>query len=118
VNELPDHVAGVRADVADELDHAGVQLALDSRHSRGEPLGDGRRAVDHAAVDRIDEEQLLLGAERERRALAKGVLGDSGHVIPIPRNPEVSSLVMYSRHDSSPPIPGRSVANTAVQRSG
>jgi hypothetical protein len=50
-----------------------VQLALDRPVDRADPLLDGRRGVDLRAGERVDEEQLLLDADRERRAGSEAV---------------------------------------------
>jgi len=71
--EREDGLAGAATDVRDQLDLAGVQLPLDGALDRPEPLQYGRRGVDLPSRDRIDEKQLLLDADRERRLRAKGV---------------------------------------------
>jgi hypothetical protein len=50
-----------------------VQLALDRPIDRPDALLDGRRGVDLRAGERVDEEQLLLDADRERRAGSEAV---------------------------------------------
>ena len=65
-----------RADVGDQLNLAGVQLALDPPAGGAHALEHGRRGVDLGAGHRVDEEQLLLDAEREVFASAKGVVRD------------------------------------------
>ncbi len=57
-------LAGGRADVGDQLDLRGVQLALDFAGDGPEPALHGGRGVDLATAERIDEEQLLLDADR------------------------------------------------------
>ena len=60
--ERVDRLAGAVADVGDELELAGVQLALDRPVDRPDALLDGGRGVDLRAGERVDEEQLLLDA--------------------------------------------------------
>jgi hypothetical protein len=52
-----------------------VELALDRAVDRAEPFLDRCRGVRLVSGDRVDEEQLLFDAERERLSGAEGVVG-------------------------------------------
>jgi hypothetical protein len=66
--EQADRLGGVAAHVGDELDLAGMQLALNGPLHRAEALLHRLRRVHLASCQRIDQEQLLLDAQRERHA--------------------------------------------------
>src|SRR6185503_17729134 len=71
--ERPDRLAGAVADVRDQLDLARVQLALDGAVDRAEPVEDRPGGVRLPTGDGVDEEQLLLDADRERVPRPEGV---------------------------------------------
>jgi hypothetical protein len=54
-----------------------VELALHRAAHVTDPLLDGRRRVDLRPGDRVDEEQLLLDADREGLARPESVLAQS-----------------------------------------
>jgi hypothetical protein len=64
--ELGDSLADVVAHTAHQLHLAGVQLQLKRPGDGGGALDDSRRGVGLPARERVDEEQLLLDADRER----------------------------------------------------
>ena len=81
LSELADRRADAHVDVGDQLDLAGVELTLDVAVARAQPGQHGGGGICLAAADRVDEEQFLLDAERERLSAAKLVLERSvgGH---------------------------------------
>ena len=68
---VPTASPAVRADVGDQLDLAGVQLALDRAVDRPEPLEHGAPTRRSARRDRVDEEQLLLDARARSRGWSR-----------------------------------------------
>ena len=75
--ERVDRLRRAGADVGDELELARVELALHRAAHVTDPLLDRRRRVDLRAGDRVDEEQLLLDADREGLARPEGVVAQS-----------------------------------------
>ena len=69
--QLGDGLGGGVAHARDQLDLARVELALDLAVHLAEPVHDGLGRVDLLPRLRVDEEQLLLDAERERLPLAE-----------------------------------------------
>ena len=71
VGERGDRLAGGRAHLRDELDLAGVKLLLECSRAVGGVFQHRLRGIDLRPRHRIDEEELLLDAERERAAGAE-----------------------------------------------
>ena len=71
--ERTDRLASAATDVGDQLNQASMQLALDRSVNRAKPLLYRRRRVRLMAAHRINQEQLLLNADRERLSRAERV---------------------------------------------
>jgi hypothetical protein len=77
-------------DARDQLNLAGVELALDRPRHLVEAVEDRAGGVDLAAVDGVDEEQLLLDPDGERVAGPEPVLLAARHWRPVWRAGSVS----------------------------
>lgn len=71
--ERTDRLASAATDVGDQLNQTSMQLALDRSVNRAKPLLYRRRRVRLMAAHRINQEQLLLNADRERLSRAERV---------------------------------------------
>jgi hypothetical protein len=74
--ERIDRLANAATDAGDQLNQASMQLALDRSVNRGKRLLYRRRRVRLTAANRINQEQLLLNADRERLSRAERVCRD------------------------------------------
>ena len=70
-HELRERLVRVRAHRRRDLDDAGEELGLEARAGIGHDLGKERHGLERL---RIDEEQLLLHADRSRRGVAEAHL--------------------------------------------
>ena len=93
MSKLLERLASRGVDIADQLDLAGVQLALDPVAYVFEAVERRRGASGQPPGNRIDQEQLLLDPQRVRLTRPEALLaiGRRGHAAEYSRDPRLSA---------------------------